>query len=639
MNYPLALHVGLEDNVRFESTDHGKSVLAGLQHLREMQQLFDVILVADSREFPAHRVVLASCSDYFRAMFTDGLRECTESRVSLNGLTASSIAHLIDFAYNSTINIDSDNVLDVLSGATHVQILPVISACENYLKDHLTIENCVNTAKVAELFSLRHLQQHVMNFVCRNWATFSMCGDFHHLMPQFLVSVLSSGYPVNCKEIDVFLSVLSWFSYFPTERTNYIVDVLQCIMLENISASEFESILCSKEWIELTDGCPKLFEHFPALANLCNDNTPSLSVEDTIISVTNYSPNIRSNLSVTRIELRQPLCKPFKRHKIPGLINSRGFHSTIIVAGGFRKESGMTNNVLYLDSCSTSLRHLTKIPHLDQINFGMAVFQNQLYIVGGCFNDHMQEIAHPFGFQYTPTTDEWISIAPMHQERCRFLLCATEDRIYAIGGDPFASDVGPEDVAPCEVYNPKTNKWRYISSLPGNRSQLAGTSLGKHVLVSGGIQENEEKVFQDFYQYDPRTDRWSRKADLLTARADHSMFVWEEKVYVIGGWHLDSQTNQRIMATSIDSYDFSTDSWEVIGSLNRVRTYGTYTLDKDSIYAIGGWCGGDHSQKCRTIDTFNLPFQTWAQGREQNIALWEHGSCSLYLPKFVPTSS
>lgn len=66
MSTTLALHTGIEDNVRFESTDHGKSVLAGLQHLREMQQLFDVILVAESREFPAHRVVLASCSDYFR---------------------------------------------------------------------------------------------------------------------------------------------------------------------------------------------------------------------------------------------------------------------------------------------------------------------------------------------------------------------------------------------------------------------------------------------------------------------------------------------------------------------------------------------------------------------------------------------
>ena len=43
----------------------------------------------------------------YRAMFTNGLRERSESRISLNGLTATSTAHLIDFAYNSSINIDS----------------------------------------------------------------------------------------------------------------------------------------------------------------------------------------------------------------------------------------------------------------------------------------------------------------------------------------------------------------------------------------------------------------------------------------------------------------------------------------------------------------------------------------------------
>lgn len=64
-SFPLH-HVCGEDNFHFESSDHGKSILAGLRHLRQMQQLFDVILVAENKEFPVHRVVLASCSDYFR---------------------------------------------------------------------------------------------------------------------------------------------------------------------------------------------------------------------------------------------------------------------------------------------------------------------------------------------------------------------------------------------------------------------------------------------------------------------------------------------------------------------------------------------------------------------------------------------
>lgn len=55
-----------DQQVSFEATDHGDSVLAGLKYLREKQQLFDVTFIVEGQKFQAHRVVLASCSDYFR---------------------------------------------------------------------------------------------------------------------------------------------------------------------------------------------------------------------------------------------------------------------------------------------------------------------------------------------------------------------------------------------------------------------------------------------------------------------------------------------------------------------------------------------------------------------------------------------
>jgi len=53
--------------VRFEVADHGDVVLAGLTRLRASKQLFDVVLLVGEVRLPAHRVVLASCSDYFRS--------------------------------------------------------------------------------------------------------------------------------------------------------------------------------------------------------------------------------------------------------------------------------------------------------------------------------------------------------------------------------------------------------------------------------------------------------------------------------------------------------------------------------------------------------------------------------------------
>ena len=124
--------------------------------------------------------------------------------------------------------------------------------------------------------------------------------------------------------------------------------------------------------------------------------------------------------------------------------------------------------------------------------------------------------------------------------------------------------------------------------------------------------------------------------DMLVPRADHSMFVWEGKVHVMGGWYLDPATNRRVMASTIDCFDFSTNTWQVIGTLNHVRTFATYTLDGDHVFAVGGWYKGNYAAKCRTVDVFNLSNRTWEHGQEQHMALWEHGAAAMYLPKCVP---
>ena len=50
----------------WESSSHCGTVLTGLNRLRKKRLLFDVTLIVDGCRFEAHRVVLASCSEYFR---------------------------------------------------------------------------------------------------------------------------------------------------------------------------------------------------------------------------------------------------------------------------------------------------------------------------------------------------------------------------------------------------------------------------------------------------------------------------------------------------------------------------------------------------------------------------------------------
>lgn len=52
------------------TNSHAKSILNAMNSLRKSNTLCDITLRVENTDFPAHRIVLAACSDYFCAMFT-----------------------------------------------------------------------------------------------------------------------------------------------------------------------------------------------------------------------------------------------------------------------------------------------------------------------------------------------------------------------------------------------------------------------------------------------------------------------------------------------------------------------------------------------------------------------------------------
>ena len=90
-------------SVQFESPSHSQLVLTGLNSLRSKKQLMDVTLIADGQRFDVHRVVLASCSDYFRAMFTDAMKECNQTEIVLNGVTSEGMLYMVNHRFNYTL--------------------------------------------------------------------------------------------------------------------------------------------------------------------------------------------------------------------------------------------------------------------------------------------------------------------------------------------------------------------------------------------------------------------------------------------------------------------------------------------------------------------------------------------------------
>lgn len=94
----------------YRNADHCNNGFKVMNTLRLQNQLCDVVLKAGNVEFHAHKVVLASSSPYFYAMFTGELSESRQNVVTLKEIDSTALGLLVDFVYVAEIEVTEENV-------------------------------------------------------------------------------------------------------------------------------------------------------------------------------------------------------------------------------------------------------------------------------------------------------------------------------------------------------------------------------------------------------------------------------------------------------------------------------------------------------------------------------------------------
>ena len=87
-----------------------RDILEVLDSMRRRKELSDVTLVVDEREITAHRVILAACSPYFRAMFLSGFSEASEQKIHLKEVDADALQLIVDYFYTTELELNVYNV-------------------------------------------------------------------------------------------------------------------------------------------------------------------------------------------------------------------------------------------------------------------------------------------------------------------------------------------------------------------------------------------------------------------------------------------------------------------------------------------------------------------------------------------------
>ncbi|ELK19545.1 Kelch-like protein 17, partial [Pteropus alecto] len=96
--------------VSHNSKRHYHDAFVAMSRMRQRGLLCDIVLHVAAKEIRAHKVVLASCSPYFHAMFTNEMSESRQTHVTLHDIDPQALDQLVQFAYTAEIVVGEGNV-------------------------------------------------------------------------------------------------------------------------------------------------------------------------------------------------------------------------------------------------------------------------------------------------------------------------------------------------------------------------------------------------------------------------------------------------------------------------------------------------------------------------------------------------
>ena len=146
-------------------------------------------------------------------------------------------------------------------------------------------------------------------------------------------------------------------------------------------------------------------------------------------------------------------------------------------------------------------------------------------------------------------TKKWTSAAPLPNPRTHMGDAVIGGKIYVIGGQ-HGHDQALVTQASVHRWEPKTNTWTQLKSLPRGRSHISGATLvleGQIIVIGGEIAHN--KSVSDVTMYDPLTNSWTALTPLLAARySGVAGEIGEQIFYTTGSPSFKSTTYKGVPA-------------------------------------------------------------------------------------------
>ncbi|XP_048866237.1 kelch-like protein 40a isoform X1 [Brienomyrus brachyistius] len=531
----------------------------GLCDLLENDRFVDCVLKIKDREFPCHRLVLAACSPYFKAMFLSDLEESKKREIVLEDVEPSIMGMVLKYIYTSDINLTEENVQDIFSVANMFQIPSLFTVCISFLKQRLGLSNCLAVFRLGLLLDCPQLAIDARDFICDRYQLIVRDDDFHQLGPVELAAVITSDSLNVDKEEVVFESILSWVGHDKEDRLKDLPDLLECVRFRLIPLDYFSKKVENHEWIKSN---PEIMKKLELVKDAHKGKLPEVNISEGKTS--DASGGERGD---------------GEEGLLPGILNDNlrfgMFLKTLMLmisdTGAVAYDPA--GNECYIASTST------KIP---KNHCSLLTKENQIFVAGGLFyneGDKDEPISSYF-LQFDPVSSEWLGMPSLPSPRCLFGMAEAENSIFVVGGKELKE--GEHSLDSVMIYDRQSFKWGDSDPLPYSVYGHGTVSHDGLVYVIGGKGEGR-KCMRRVCVYNPMKFEWRDLAPLKTARSLFGVAVHQGKIYVVAG-----VTDSGLTSTA-EIYDIAKNKWSDFTEFPQERSSLNLVSLDGSLYAVGGF--------------------------------------------------
>uniref|UniRef100_H0X873 Zinc finger and BTB domain containing 8B n=1 Tax=Otolemur garnettii TaxID=30611 RepID=H0X873_OTOGA len=123
-----------------EMQSYYAKLLEELNEQRKRDFFCDCSIIVEGRIFKAHRNILFANSGYFRALLIHYIQDSgRHSTASLDIVTSDAFSIILDFLYSGKLDLCGENVIEVMSAASYLQMNDVVNFCKTYIRSSLDI--------------------------------------------------------------------------------------------------------------------------------------------------------------------------------------------------------------------------------------------------------------------------------------------------------------------------------------------------------------------------------------------------------------------------------------------------------------------------------------------------------------------